>query len=150
MILRHLTDWGIARERIHGLPRLPSRTDYLASLTTLDFIIDTSPYGGHSTVGEALCLGIPVLTHLGSTTTGRVGASMMHHLGLGDLVPQSLDERLATLATLAKNADTRAAWTARFQTASTRTKATNLALVRALEQAYAEPFQAPLATTDGG
>jgi len=74
---------GIAAERLHFAPRI--RLDaHLARHACADLFLDTLPYNAHTTASDALWAGLPVLSCRGSTFPGRVGASLLHALGLAD------------------------------------------------------------------
>jgi protein O-GlcNAc transferase len=77
---------GLPLERQHMLGMFKERGDYLALHRLVDVLIDSYPYGGHSTTGEALIQGTPVLTLLGRCIHSRVAASMLHDMGLDELV----------------------------------------------------------------
>lgn len=53
--------------------------------------LDTPPYNAHTTGSDALWAGLPVLTCLGTTFPGRVGASLLHAVGLPELVAPTLE-----------------------------------------------------------
>jgi predicted O-linked N-acetylglucosamine transferase (SPINDLY family) len=79
--------------------------------------VDTLPYNAHTTASDALWAGLPVLTCAGRTFAARVAGSLLHAVGLPELVTESLEayerealalaaepERLAALRTrLARN-----------------------------------------------
>ena len=71
--------------------------DHLARHRAADLFLDTLPYNAHTTASDALWSGLPVLTCAGTTFAGRVGASLLHAIGLPELVTTSLDsyEQLA-------------------------------------------------------
>ena len=83
---------GIAPERLVFSPRLPYTADHLARLRLADLFLDTLPYNAHATAWDALGVGVPVLTCLGNTFPGRVAASLLHTVGLPELVTTSLSE----------------------------------------------------------
>lgn len=89
-IVERFVAWGVARERLHELPVFQSRSDYLAACQCIDLAVDTYPFGGHSTTGELLSLGVPVVTVLGRSLQARVSASMLHEFALDDLIAPSL------------------------------------------------------------
>lgn len=96
---------GIAPERLIFAPKM--RLDaHLARHRQADLFLDTLPYNAHTTASDALWAGLPVLTCTGSTFSGRVGASLLHAVGLPELVTHSLEEyeqralELATTPTL--------------------------------------------------
>jgi len=52
--------------------------------------LDTLPYNAHTTASDALWAGLPLLTCLGETFAGRVGASLLHAMRLPELITSSL------------------------------------------------------------
>jgi protein O-GlcNAc transferase len=93
---------GVASERLVFAPRLPQAKDHLARLQLADLFLDTRPYNAHASACDALWAGVPVVTCLGSTFPGRVAASLLHAIGLPELVTASLAEyeNLATALAL--------------------------------------------------
>ena len=83
---------GVVRERIIFAERKPSMSEHLARHRVADLFLDTVPYNAHTTASDALWAGLPVLTCLGSTFAGRVAASLLHAVGLPELVAGSLEE----------------------------------------------------------
>jgi len=79
---------GIAAERLVFANRLPL-AEYIARYRLADLFLDTLPYNAHSTASDALWSGLPVLTCIGDTFAGRVGASLLRAIGLPDLVVQT-------------------------------------------------------------
>jgi len=66
--------------------------DHLARLRLADLFLDTLPYNAHTTASDALWAGVPVLTCLGPTFAGRVAGSLLHAVGLPELITSSLEE----------------------------------------------------------
>ena len=54
--------------------------------------LDTLPYNAHTTASDALWAGLPLLTCQGTTFPGRVATSLLHAVGLPELIADSLDE----------------------------------------------------------
>ena len=76
---------GIAAERlIFARYEPPDR--HLARLRLADLVLDTLPYGAHTTASDALWAGVPVLTCIGSSFAGRVAASLLTAAGLTELI----------------------------------------------------------------
>jgi protein O-GlcNAc transferase len=71
--------------------------DHLARHSLADLFLDTLIYNAHTTAADALWMGVPVVTCLGESFAGRVAASLLKAIGMGELVTASLDdyERLA-------------------------------------------------------
>ena len=76
---------GIGPERLVFAPLLPLQ-DHLSRLACADLYLDAWPCNAHTTAGEALWCGVPVLTIQGATFAQRVAASLLHAVGLDELV----------------------------------------------------------------
>lgn len=88
-------------DRLEILEPVPYR-EYLKLYREVDIILDTFPYSGGTTAFESLWMGVPYVTLVGNTVTSRGGASILHHLGLFDLIagdPATYLEIAAALAT---------------------------------------------------
>ncbi len=94
---------GIAAERLVFAKRMPLE-DHLARLKLADVVLDTLPYGAHTTASDALWVGVPVLTRLGETFAGRVAASLLNAIGMPELVTHSLAQYESRASELAQNA----------------------------------------------
>ena len=95
---------GVAPDRIVFAPYLASAEDHLARLGLADLFLDTLPCNAHTTASDALWAGLPVLTCKGSTFAGRVAASLLHAVGLPELVADSLAAYEAMAVSLARDA----------------------------------------------
>jgi predicted O-linked N-acetylglucosamine transferase (SPINDLY family) len=82
---REAAERGVAPERLVFARRLPT-AEHLARHRCADLFLDTLPYGAHTTASDALWTCLPVVTCLGETFAGRVGASLLHAIGLPELV----------------------------------------------------------------
>ena len=69
-----------------GLRAARAAAEHLARHRLADLFLDTLPYNAHTTASDALWAGLPVLTCLGETFAGRVAASLLHAVGLPELV----------------------------------------------------------------
>jgi protein O-GlcNAc transferase len=94
---RAFADRGLSPDRLELIAHLPSHADHLAVYQRVDVALDPFPYNGTTTTCEALAQGVPVVTLAGAAHAGRVGASLLNAVGLGDLVGADLPtyERLA-------------------------------------------------------
>lgn len=76
---------GIGPERLVFAPLLPA-DQHLSRLACADVYLDAWPCNAHTTAGEALWVGVPVVTTIGPTFAQRVAASLLHAAGLPELV----------------------------------------------------------------
>jgi predicted O-linked N-acetylglucosamine transferase (SPINDLY family) len=76
---------GISPERLVFAPPqlLP---EHLCRHALADLFLDTFPCNAHTTGSDALWAGLPLLTCLGTTFAGRVAASLLHAVGLPEMV----------------------------------------------------------------
>ena len=141
-VVEQLAAWGLPAERVHFISRFDSRADYLQAQRLVDVLVDSFPYGGHSTTGEALAMGVPVLCRRGATIHSRVAASMMHSLGLGDLVAASEEEQFRRLDELLADPACLQRWRERFTAVANQpAEDRHVRLTRALEEAYGRMLQ---------
>jgi predicted O-linked N-acetylglucosamine transferase (SPINDLY family) len=75
----------------------------LARQRQADLFLDTLPCGAHTTASDALWAGLPLVTCLGTTFAGRVGASLLGATGLSNLVTTSLEDYEALALNLARD-----------------------------------------------
>ena len=96
-VLRH----GINPDRVVFAPRT-SYDLYCQRLTLADIYLDTYPYNAGSTARDVLRSRVPMVTLRGKTMVSRMAASMMHSVGLDDLVTDSLANYQSRVLQLAK------------------------------------------------
>jgi protein O-GlcNAc transferase len=82
---------GVEPERL-VFARHAAMADYLARLGAADLFLDTLPYNAGATANDALWAGLPVLTCVGDSYVGRMAGSLLHAIGLPELVTTSLVE----------------------------------------------------------
>jgi len=99
---REAERYGISSQRLIFAPKVKENADHLARQRQADLFLDTLPYNAHTTASDALWAGLPVLTCLGETFAGRVAASLLHAIGLPELITTSLDEYEALALKLAR------------------------------------------------
>jgi protein O-GlcNAc transferase len=80
---------GIAADRLIFAPRVPYR-QYLANYQLADLFLDTLPFNGCTTASDALGSGLPLVTISGETFVSRMAGSLLHGVGLPELVAGSL------------------------------------------------------------
>jgi FkbM family methyltransferase len=77
--------------------------DHLRHYHRVDLALDPFPYNGTTTTLEALWMGVPTVTLAGDRHAGRVGASLMTHVGLSAFVAESLERYVALAGFLASD-----------------------------------------------
>jgi predicted O-linked N-acetylglucosamine transferase (SPINDLY family) len=82
---------------------LPQKKDHLSLYSRIDIGLDPFPYNGTTTTCEALWMGVPVVALVGDRHAGRVGASILHRIGLAELTATSVGEYIGLAEALARN-----------------------------------------------
>lgn len=98
---------GVDPQRLVFAPLLPLQ-QHLDRLACADLYLDAWPCNAHTTAGEALWVGVPVVTLIGQTFAQRVAASLLHALQLDELVCADLETYRAQVLALAGDAARRA------------------------------------------
>ena len=83
---------GVVAERLVFAPRLPRLEDHLARHALADLFLDTYPYNAITTASDALWAGLPLITYMGQIFSSRVAGSLLHALGMQELITGSLSE----------------------------------------------------------
>ena len=136
-IAARLAAFGIPRERIAFVPFEPDEARGRARYAVADLVLDTFPYTGGEATVAALDMGVPVVTVVGARQAERMTASILHHLGVPELIAAD-DVAFVELASrLATDAPARAALRRRILGALDRKALGDMAhYVRCLEAAY--------------
>jgi predicted O-linked N-acetylglucosamine transferase (SPINDLY family) len=93
---------GVTPERLIFAPYADAES-HRARIGQADLVLDTFPCGGHTTTSDLLWAGVPVLTLCGRTFAARVAASLLAHIGLPELVCESLDQYRDTAIALCQD-----------------------------------------------
>jgi protein O-GlcNAc transferase len=101
VVAEMMTRCGINPGRVEMAGHAASREDHLRMYGRVDVALDTTPYCGTTTTCEALAMGVPVVTLAGDAHVSRVGASLMHAMGLWEMVAKSGEEYVGIAVTLA-------------------------------------------------
>jgi len=80
-------------------------SQHLARHALADLFLDTFPVTAHTTASDALWCGLPLLTIAGETFVSRVAGSLLHALGLSELVATTVDEYRDIALKLARDPD---------------------------------------------
>jgi predicted O-linked N-acetylglucosamine transferase (SPINDLY family) len=147
---RQLVAQGIARQRVTLLGITSPLSRFLAEYDRIDVALDSLPYTGGTTTCEALWMGVPVVTLAGRHFLERMGASVLAHAGLPELVAGNADEFVRIAVELARDVPGLARLRADLRD---RLRASRLcdgpAYARALESAYRRMWRATLARPAG-
>ncbi|MCS4243548.1 putative O-linked N-acetylglucosamine transferase (SPINDLY family) [Rhizobium sp. BIGb0125] len=101
-ILKEMDSRGISAKRVLFSPKV-SYEEHLDRLNLADVGLDTFPVNGHTTTSEQLWAGLPVLTRVGTNFASRVSESLLHAIGLPELVAQDDAEYLEKAIALYEN-----------------------------------------------
>jgi len=133
---RRAEQCGADPERIVFAPRVPP-AEHLARQRLAGLFLDTIPYNAGATGIAALWSGVPLLTVRGEAFVGRMAASMLHAVGLPELVTDNLEEYEALALKLAKDSAVLAAIRRKLQDNLRRTPLFDTDRCRRyIEQAY--------------
>ena len=127
------------------------RREHLEAYARIDIALDPFPYNGTTTTCEALWMGVPVVALAGDAHRARVGASILHHSGLGELLTQDIDAYVDKALALA--ADIGGLNTLRRSLRERMARSELLdaaASTRDLENAYREMWQQRLSSNPPG
>ena len=106
---RLFAEHAIDSDRLDLVGWRSAPADHLSLYRRVDIALDPFPYNGTTTTCEALHMGVPVVTLVGSRHASRVGASLLGAVGLEALVTTSIDEYVACAAALAQDSGQRQA-----------------------------------------
>jgi len=130
-------DRGIAPGRIDFLPWIESEAGHLGAYGEIDIALDPFPYNGTTTTCEALWMGVPVVSLGGEWHQTRVGASLLHRVGLDGLAVGTTAAYGDAAARLAGDVDRLVALRARLrQTMADSPLCDAARFAHAVEEAY--------------
>ncbi|KAA1052604.1 tetratricopeptide repeat protein [Azospirillum argentinense] len=133
---REAAQRGVDPGRLVFAPHKPQAA-HLARYRLADLFLDSFPYTGHTTVSDALWMGLPVVTRIGDTFASRVAAGLLNAAGLPQMVTTSFDGYEALAVRLAGDPATLAAYRRRLATArATAPLFDSPRFTRHLERAY--------------
>jgi len=100
---RMFEDSGVENGRVDFLARIEPVENHLRAYDRVDVALDPFPYNGTTTTCEALWMGVPVVTLLGTHHVARVGASLLAHGGLSELIARDEAGYIALAEGLARD-----------------------------------------------
>ena len=98
---RRLAAGGIELGRCELAGYVAGRAENVAAYARADIGLDPVPFSGGATTREMLWMGVPVVTLAGATRAARLGSSLLHRCGLGELVARSPADYARIAAALA-------------------------------------------------
>jgi predicted O-linked N-acetylglucosamine transferase (SPINDLY family) len=93
---------GVDPSRLVFASKLP-KPEHLARHAVADLFLDTHTCNAHTTASDALWAGLPVLTCPGSAFAARVCTSLLHAVGLPELIARDLAEYERVAVALARD-----------------------------------------------
>ena len=90
---------GIEPDRLIFAAPAP-HAEHLKRQGLADLVLDTWPYGAHTTASDALRSGVPILTLPGKSFASRVGAALLTALDLPELIAPDIPAYIAAAARL--------------------------------------------------
>lgn len=127
---------GIALARLHIAEKTPYDR-HMDRTALADLGLDTFPCNGHTTTSDMLWAGLPVVTRQGHSFAGRVSESLLHAIGLQDLVAEDDKAFVQLAAGIANNPEkARALKTRLAENRKTYPLFDSVRFCRHLEKAY--------------
>lgn len=84
-------------------------SEHISRFALADIFLDSWPCNGHTTASDALWAGVPMVTYAGHSFAQRVASSLLHNVGLADLICSDQDSYKAKVLALAGDASRRQA-----------------------------------------
>ena len=82
---------GVNGARLVFAPDM-AQVEHLGRLQLADLVLDTAPYGAHTTASDAIWVGTPLVTRPGATFPSRVAGSLLSAVGLPELIIEDKDD----------------------------------------------------------
>jgi predicted O-linked N-acetylglucosamine transferase (SPINDLY family) len=95
---------GVSPDRLVFAPHV-DQSEHLGRLQLADLVLDTTPCGAHTTASDSLWAGVPIVTCAGDTFPSRVAGSLLHAVGLPELITTSEEDYFAVALALATEPD---------------------------------------------
>jgi predicted O-linked N-acetylglucosamine transferase (SPINDLY family) len=85
---------GVEAQRLVFAPRV-DYAEHLARLPLADVFLDTLPFNAGTTASDALWAGVPVLTRSGEAFAARMAGSLLHAIGMPELITDTPGQYVA-------------------------------------------------------
>ena len=83
----------------------PANESYMREYLDIDIALDTFPYPGGGTTCDALYMGVPTIVMEGNRHSERFGKSILHQVGLAELVAKDASEYIEKAVLLARDTE---------------------------------------------
>lgn len=104
IVIEMFERYQIPSSRLLLQPWMPIER-YLELHHEIDLALDPFPYNGGTITNHSLWMGVPVITLASNRSVGRIGASLMHRVGLAEFIAQSEDHYLQLAIEFAQQRD---------------------------------------------
>ena len=101
-LIKEASRYGVGKERIYFAAKT-GQEPHLARMQLCNLMVDPWPYGGHTTTGDALFSGVPVIALEGKNFASRVSGGLIRAAGLGHLVAKDPDDYVRIACELLNN-----------------------------------------------
>jgi predicted O-linked N-acetylglucosamine transferase (SPINDLY family) len=128
---------GVDPGRLVFATPMADNADHLARYHAADIVLDTFPYGAHSTAADALRVGCPIVALVGENFASRVSGSIVSAAGMPELITRDVAEYRERVIALGSDAALRRELRARIAERRSDCSLFDLkTFTRQLEQAY--------------
>lgn len=99
-LIRQFAEYGIPADRLELKGKLPG-PEFVKWISRADIALDTFPVNGGTTTMEAMWMGVPTVTLIGSRFVARAGYSLASSVGMAELAASDVDGYLRKCVELA-------------------------------------------------
>ena len=103
LLSRRMRRAGLDPEKIIWIERTRGTSEHLKQYELIDITLDSFPNGGCTTSCESLWMGVPVITHSGTSYVNRMSTAVLQGAGLSDWCCSSLAEYVSLAREHASN-----------------------------------------------
>ncbi len=104
-ILDQLKFRGIDSNRVIFANRTTTNDEHIDRIGLADLFLDTFPYCAHATAVDCALSGLPILSLCGESFASRVSSSLLHSIGLNELITYSTDEYIKVACEMYSNTE---------------------------------------------
>lgn len=102
---REFAHHGVAAARLDLIHLSDPTRSFFEIYSRMDILLDVFPWSGHTIACCALWSGVPVVSLRGDTHAGRMVGSVLHGLGLGELIAEDRQSYVAKAGDLCSDPD---------------------------------------------